>query len=300
MVDKDGLYAKAHQKIEELIPSLKGETLPREKWWSLCNTHPYSDAHKDRRKAINDVLHNLAVINKHKLLVKIGSNFKVMDDIVEKIDLLAGKSMVIDLILPFGIHKYCKLFPGNILIIFGSKDAGKTAFMLNTVKMNRNNGLPITYYSSEMGADELINRLVADKELTLEQWAGIFNPVMRSSNFNEVLDPDGLNLIDFLELGGDENEYYKGVALIRRIYDVMQGGKGIAIIACQKNQGAELPKGGSGMLEKARIAVSLDKGEAKLVVAKNWAEGIISSPTGKNWTYKLVGGINYLNIQEGV
>ncbi len=296
---KDGNYAQAHQAITDLLPLLVGETLTREQWYRQIGANPFDPKQAEYRHAINKVLLNLSKTNKKKQIVKAGSGFKVIDDSVEAIDLLGDASMAINLVLPFGIHKYCIVFAGNIVIVFGSKDAGKTAFLLNTVKMNRNSGHKITYFSSEMGRDELRNRLLQDKELTLEQWAGIFTPVMRSSNFDEVLDPDGLNLIDFLELGGDENEYYKGVALIRRVYDRLVGGKGIAVIACQKNQGATLPKGGSGMLEKARIAVSLDKGEAKLVVAKNWADGIISSPVGKNWTYKLVGGINYMNIKEG-
>ncbi|KKN76938.1 hypothetical protein LCGC14_0365900 [marine sediment metagenome] len=296
---RDGNYAQAHKAITDLLPLLVGETLTREQWYRQIGANPFDPKQADYRHAINKVLLNLSKTNKKKQIVKAGSGFKVIDDSVETIDLLGEAGTAINLILPFGIHTYCKVFAGNIVIVFGSKDAGKTAFILNAIKMNRNNGRAITYYSSEMGRDELRNRLLQDKELTLEQWAGIFQPVIRSSNFDEVLDPDGFNFIDFLELGGDENEYYKGVALIRRIYDRLAGGKGIAVIACHKNQGAALPKGGSGMLEKARIAVSLDKGEAKLVVAKNWVDGIITSPTGKNWTYKLVGGINYFNIVEG-
>ena len=33
-------------------------------------------------------------------------------------------------------------------------------------------------------------------------------------------------------------------------------------------------------------------------VAKNWAEGVTSSPKGKKWTFQLVGGANFVNIQE--
>ena len=82
----------------------------------------------------------------------------------------------------------------------------------------------------------------------------------------------------------------------RKIYDKLN--KGIAIIACQKNKDAELPKGGSGLLEKARMAVSLDPGTIKLTIAKNWADGISISPRGKTWSYKLLGGINIINPQE--
>ena len=145
-----------------------------------------------------------------------------------------------------------------------------------------------------MVEDEFAIRLGKDETLTLDDWR--FEPFERSYDFDAVIEPDAINIIDFLELGGDESEYFKGVSLIRKIYDKL--GKGIAIIACQKNKDAELPKGGSGLLEKARMAVSLDPGIIKLTVAKNWADGVQHSPRGKTWTYKLVGGINIINPQE--
>jgi len=296
---KDGNYNQAHKAISDLLPQLVGETLTREQWYRAVGANPFDAKQADYRHAISKVLKNLSEVNKKKQIVKVGNGFKVIDDTVLSIDLLGDCDPAKNLLLPFGIHEYCKVFAGNIVVVYGSKDAGKTAFLLNMIKLNRNRGHTLNYYTSEMGKSELVNRLLQDKDLTLEQWASIFNPKERSSNFDEILDADAFSFIDFLELGGDDNEYYKGVALIRRIYDKLAGGKGIAVIACQKNRNAELPKGGSGMLEKARIAVSLDKGTAKLVVAKNWVEGITSSPTGTNWTYKLVGGITYFNVMEG-
>jgi len=179
------------------------------------------------------------------------------------------------------------------MIVYGSKDAGKTALCLNIVRLNMNKH-KILYFSSEMVEDEMAIRLSKADGMELTDWQ--FEAYERSYDFNEVIDPDGLNVIDFLELGGDEAEYYKGVALVRRIYDKLDNG--IAIIACQKNKGAEFPKGGAGLLEKARVALSLDPNKVKLTVAKNWADGVYTKPVGKCWTYQLVGGINIVNPIE--
>ena len=293
--DKDKkYYARAHQKIEELLPVLKGESLSREQWYRLLNINPNNSAHLPFKKAVNDVLWNLSQQNKKRKIDKIGSLFKVVDDSLVPIDFMGAKGEKFDIILPFGIHQYCFLYRKNIMVVFGSKDAGKTALMFNIIKLNMRRHR-ILYFSSEMVEDELASRL-RKSDIPLEDWH--FEPYERSYDFDQVIDPDGLNLIDFLELGGDETEYYKGVSLIRKIYDKLDNG--VAIIAVQKNKNAELPKGGSGLLEKARIALSLDPGKITITVAKNWAEGITTSPRGKSWTYQLVGGINILNSVECV
>ncbi len=288
----DGLYKRAHKAIEDILPTLKGETLTREQFHRLLNVIPNRKEHIPFKDAINTVLWNMAQAKKKKI-EKISSGFKIVNDELVPISLDGGDASKFDLVLPFGVHQYCFLYRKNIGIIFGSKDAGKTAFLLNIARLNMENRR-VVYFSSEMVDAEFKVRLSKYKELDIADWK--FEPYERSYDFDQVIQPDALNLIDFLELGGDESEYYKGVALVRRIWDKLDGG--VAFIACQKNRNAELPKGGSGLLEKARIALSLDPGKVKLTVAKNWADGIESSPVGKTWTYKLVGGINIINPQE--
>ena len=294
MVEKEekGLYARAHKKISDLIPDLKGEALSREQWYKLCNIHPTSIKHRDHREAINEVLNKMAK-NKNKIIVKHGSLYKVVDDTLVPINFKNPVGHKVDLVFPFGIHQYGYLYQGNIAVVFGSKDAGKTAFALNVIRMNMSKHV-IKYWSSEMVEDELAARLSKYEYLLPEEWK--FEAYERSYDFDQVIDPDAINIIDYLELGGDEMEYYRGVGLIRKIFDKLD--TGVAIIACQKNENAELPKGGSGILEKSRIAVSLDPGKAVLKVCKNWAEGVVTSPRGKSWSYQLVGGINYVNVQE--
>lgn len=286
-----GAYARAHEKIIDLIPMLKGETLGREQWYKLMNVHPTNIAQKELRDAINKVLWNLSEQNKKKVLQKNGSGFKVIDDSLNAIDYKNPTGDRVDLVLPFGIHKYGFLYRKNIMIVYGSKDAGKTAFLLNTIRLNMNKYRTVLF-SSEMMEDELHGRL-AKSDLPINEWN--FEAYERSYDIDQVIVPNALNLVDFLELGG-EMEYYMGVGLVRKIYDKLENG--VAIIACQKNKDAELPKGGTGILEKARLAVSLDPGSAKLVICKNWAEGILTSPRGKSWNYQLVGGIKIVNCFE--
>ena len=50
------------------------------------------------------------------------------------------------------------IYPGNIVIVAGSKSAGKTSFLLNTVKENMHQH-EIVYLNSEMGDTEFRKRL---------------------------------------------------------------------------------------------------------------------------------------------
>lgn len=290
---EEGLYARAHKKIEELMPTLKGETLTREQWHRLLHINPNDTDHIAHKEAINLVLYNMSQVNIKKKIVKNDRGFKVVDDTLVPIDFKNASGEYFNMLWPFGIHKYCFLHKKNVAVVYGSKDSGKTALLLNIIRLNMGKH-NISYFSSEMGASELALRLGKYDGLALADWN--FNAYERSYHFNEVVDPNGLNLVDFLELGGDDTEYFKGVSLVRQMYDVLDGG--VLIIACQKNRDAELPKGGTGLLEKARVALSLDPSKVTLAVAKNWADGVISSPKGKSWTYQLVGGINILNIIE--
>jgi len=289
-----GLYDRASDKLLEILPMVKGETLTRDEIYKMCNVSPTMSNHASFRKAINDVLYNWTTVNKKRdRVVRNGKGFKFIDDSLTRINFLNADRSRFELELPFGIHKYCYLHRKNIGIVMGTKDAGKSAFLINIARMNMRKHRTL-YFSSEMVDAELAERLSKVKGIALDEWA--IEAYERSYDFDEVIDPNGLNLIDFLELGGTDSEYYQGVGLIRKIYDKLENG--VAFIACQKSFGIDYPRGGEGMLEKARIAVALESNSAKLVVGKNWADGVTVSPKGKEWTYSLVGGVNYVNIMD--
>ena len=75
----------------------------------------------------------------------------------------------------------------------------------------------------------------------------------RSSNFADVIRPNGLNIIDFLEITTD---FFLIEEQIRKIHDKLD--KGVAVICLQKKKGAEMGRGAEFSLEKPRIYFSLD------------------------------------------
>ena len=237
--------------------------------------------------------HVIRGLIKEGLVEKYGSGHRVVMDGLVKIDWQsADESQLLDWVCPFGIHNLVNLLPKNIVAIGGEKEAGKTALLLNIVRMNMDKH-NIHYYSSEMGALELKVRLKSFEDhniIPMSDWK--FEPYERASDFHDAVgkNPDDWHLIDFLEIHKD---FYEIGGLIYNIYNKLD--KGVAFIAIQKNPVAKLPRGGTGAFEKARLGLLLDRNKLTIEIGKNWKDPTVN-PRGKSWTFQLVGGCKFVNI----
>ncbi|MGA2463325.1 MAG: bifunctional DNA primase/polymerase [Thermodesulfobacteriota bacterium] len=213
--------------------------------------------------------------------------FRRIENDEQRIDIRQNSGGEIRLAMPFGLEDKVKILPKNIIIIGGTPDGGKTAFLLNVAIMNRDSH-NIFYFTSEMGKEDLQVR-VDLMGISREEWYSKITTIERSSNFSDVIRPEGLNIIDFLELSGDD--YLKVGEHIRRIWEKLT--TGVCFIAIQKRYGCDLPQGGIGAIEKARFALSFDRGVVKIVKAKNWRDGR-SNPNGLEMEFKLVDGWKFI------
>lgn len=156
--------------------------------------------------------------------------------------------------LPLGLNDKAYVSPGNIIIVAGETNAGKTAFVLNTIYRNLviNGGHQsrIRLLNSEMHPAELKGRLLSIDNRK-EAWQGL-EPVSRSRDFHQVIEPNSMNVIDYLENLDDFWLIGKKIEAIHNALD-----SGIAIVCLQKRQGEALARGGDFTLEKARLALSL-------------------------------------------
>jgi hypothetical protein len=193
---------------------------------------------------------------------------------------------------PLGIEKYFKLMPKNIVIVGGAPDTGKTAFMLALADLNQDD-FPVNYFSSEMGSLEFKSRLDGFHWRKPSDWN--FLAFEREENFSDVIRPNQVNIIDFLEI---YDNFYAVGQLIRDIWSKLD--QGVAIIAIQKNQGAENPLGGNFARQKARLVLNLDRlkdddgwytSQAKITKAKNWRT--IINPSGLVIKYDLADGCQF-------
>lgn len=217
--------------------------------------------------------------------------YRLVNRECDKIDFMNITAEPVDLNWPLqSLGVMVEVFPKNIIVVAGVQNAGKTGFMLDLTYKNMNKH-DIWYFSSEMGAMEMRKRLFMF-DIALSDWN--FHPMERSSDFADVIKPDAINIIDYLEL---HDNFYQVGGMLKAIYDKLD--QGLAFVALQKNPKAATGLGGYRGLEKPRLYINLESaypgGEATIVKCKNWATNI--NPNGYKVKYKLIGGCHF--VEEG-
>ena len=155
---------------------------------------------------------------------------------------------------PLELEGRFEVMPGSVVVVAGVSNAGKTAFVLNVARMNLES-MPTYYFSSsnETNARTLRKRLAAFNE-PLDVWKPM-KAISRPGEFQDVIRPDSLNLIDYLAVHSDFYEIGGKIAAIaEKLND------GVAIIALQKNPGANFGRGGAMTMDKATAYISLERG----------------------------------------
>jgi hypothetical protein len=236
---------------------------------------------------VNVILKRLC--DKEGLIVRYGAKagcYRLTVDDCETIDWQSAPTNSINLRWPLGIEDLIEVYPSNICIVAGTPNSGKTSILLEFARLNCKK-FKINYFNSEMGPTELRNKLEMWKEENVETWKRI-NFKQRDCNFSDVIKPDEINIIDYLEV---LNDFWKVGEMISEIHKKLKNG--IAVIAIQKNKGAELGRGGSIGTEKARLYMNLEFGKLKIMKAKNWRSN--DNPNGMVKDYILSGGWKFIS-----
>ena len=154
----------------------------------------------------------------------------------------------------------------------------------------------ILYMNSEMGDTELRLALERFKNTSLEDWKAV-ELIERSYNFSDIISPNDINIIDYMEIYED---HFKIGAKIAQIHKKLKNG--IAIIALQKPKGRDEGRGGSVTLEKPRLYLSMSCGNLKITKAKSWstlAKNTGQNPNGLTIDFKLVQGCKFIPNGSG-
>jgi len=229
---------------------------------------------------------------KSGLLERVGSRrgmFRPTKKNLKPIDFTEADDTPVNIWLPFGLSNMVEIMPGNVIILAGQENSGKTALVLNIIRWNFRQW-KIHYFNSEMGAGEMKKRLKLFDGIVLSDWK--FDAYERDSDFSDVIFPGegNLNIIDFLEC---HDEFYKMGAYIKDIHAKLDGA--IAIICIQKNPGSDDGIGGKRTMEKARLALALSPGECKITKAKNFKSK--DNPNQAVYKFKLVNGCKLVEVE---
>ena len=213
------------------------------------------------------------------------------ESVLVELDFINAVSESVSIWLPFDLSDLVEIHGGNIIIIAGTPNSGKSALMYNIIKENRHEW-DISLFNSESGAGELRKRLDKFDDITIDQWN--FNAYQRSENFHQVVKrgPQHLNIIDFLQVHDD---FYKVGGLLTQIHDILDGA--IAIVGLQKNPGSDTGLGGYRMLEVTRLAIALEFGRVKVIKAKNFRDPM-KNPNGLVKDFKLFDGYKIVSKEN--
>ena len=259
---------------------------------NFLTTDVYNGLQLTTREDRKSVVMALSRLLKDGLIVRDGNKngqYRLVDQEEELIDWMSADTTPLDIKYPLGVEKWVKTHKGNVIVIAGESNAGKTAFCLNIAHMNKDR-FKVNYMSSEMH-DGAELRLRLDKfAAPIETWKSV-KFQFRTDNFPDKIDPAGLNIVDYLDEGNDA-EAYKMAMRIRKIADKLTCG--VAVIAIQKSPGKDIGFGGAGTLNRARIYLNVQPGIMTIKKGKIWASDV--NPSGRSCEFKLVGGATFMLV----
>jgi len=194
---------------------------------------------------------------------------------------------------PLSVENFVKIYPKNIILLNGIPNSGKTAYALEIARLNRNlYAAPTRYISTEMGAGELKNRLklYPDEVISLDSWAADIQFIERSHEFADVILPNGLTIIDYVEV---YDEFWRVSAIISEIFRKLD--EGVVLIILQKDPTKQYGVGGAMNNWKPRLSMNLDKGLITLTKVKNFRGEVNPDGIYRNfeindgWQFKPLG-----------
>ncbi len=252
----------------------------------------YRDLQLTTRKEKKACSMALSRLKDEELIEKHGDRagvFRVIDKNCDTIDFLSVVADPIVLKWPIeGLENMVEIFPGNIIVIAGEPNTGKTAFVLSLIYLNQKRH-DIHYFSSEMGGREIRKRLLMFEDMNLTEWK--FHAKERYTL--DSIEPDAVNVIDFLEI---HDNFFEVGGKLKQIHDKLNKEKGIAIVALQKNRGTDFGLGGQRGMEIPRLYLTISSefpgGRFKIEKAKNWAT--TTNPNQYSVKFKLIGGCHFV------
>lgn len=258
---------------------------------------------QETRKMVSRKLYHDSVELGEPRLEKQGKSFRIIDREEDELDWLnADPDNVTKIHFPYGVEDntyfgfedYVLIPPKSVIIVAGLSNEGKTTYCLNLMVLNMDTWKTI-YFTNEMSAVGFKRRMryFADWcELTNGTGKPKFKVITRYSNYQDVLDPDGLNIIDYLD-ANEQGEYYKIAPYIKGIHKKLRNG--VAVIALQKPPGRSDAFGGANIRGVASLYVAIDKGKLEVVKAKDWTK---DNPNGKKYSFEIThGGSMFANIK---
>lgn len=195
---------------------------------------------------------------------------------------------------PLNIHGHAIISVGDVVIISGWKNCGKTAFLMDTGIMNAKRGLTVNYIVTE-NVTKIGRRYL--------QWGYTQDEILehitfrdcRDRDYTSIIEPDSLNILDYYNPAS--GEYHRTAAEIEDMARQLR--KGVLVLGIQHARGQIMPRGGELSQELSQLTVLLSEvetirtgemdsrkvGKAKILTIKE--PGTIKGSEGKVCQYEV-------------
>ncbi len=219
--------------------------------------------------------------------VPIRGNEQSMNDLIR-----SASTKPVPLRLPLAIDALLNVYNRNLIVIQGLSNSGKTAFLMEIARLNRNLFDLIKYINTEMDASEVRDR-IERRNIDLEEFLSYVDFFLAKSTYQEgairyAIEPNGLNLVDYLHLE-DATMMAPELDKIQERLD-----NGIAIVCIQKYFGKDMGYGGHGVKNRARLVIDLSKDVVTLKKVKSpkwWHKEIRLDESYRKFEYSKDGSI---------
>ncbi len=193
----------------------------------------------------------------------------------------------------FGFDGHVYIPEKGLIVIAGVTNTGKSAWCRNFLWQNMDSYRCI-YFTSETNeydfADYASRMTWADP--CKADGKPKFDLVYRNKDYREVVEPDAINIIDWLNLG---DAFYQIGSILEGIKNKLK--TGIAVVAIQKDPNKELGMGGMWGEHLASLYMALDFERLTVKKAKKWIGTRDDNPNGKSYKFSIVdGGANFAGI----
>lgn len=285
-VREDGMFKEASRAVDDLLKLHKGDHFTLD---DMCRWLELHDAAK-RKKVAQKLAYEVSQGRLEKSTRSRPSIYRYVDNTLVRMDWVNVRAAAnLDLAWPVGSDGTQFSFDGKVaipqkglVVLAGVTNTGKSVFCRNFLWMNMDK-YHCLYFSSETSEEdfsEYASRMTWGKPLK-EDGTPKFDLIARERDFKDVIDPDGINIIDWLNL---KDAFYE-------VGDILAGIKGrlktgIALIALQKDPSKELGMGGMWGEHLASLYLTFDFEKMTVKKAKKWQGKL--NPNGKTCGFSVV------------
>lgn len=169
--------------------------------------------------------------------------------IVDPFAVMAG---AFDLEFPLGVHEYAVVSQGDVVIISGEKNSGKTGYLMDTAIINSKKGMQVNFLFTE-NVQKIGKRYIQWGYTVEEIKERIVFRDIRDRDYTSIIQRDCLNVLDYYN--PQEGEYFRTAADIERMAKALGGG--VLVIGIQQPHGKDVPRGGELANELSQLTISL-------------------------------------------